>query len=77
MIMPLLTQVVIDVYGWRRALLLVGGLNIHLILCGALLKATPTPASKISNDSESRGSAGIPQTGRETISWVFWICSKV
>ena len=78
MVMPLLTQLFIDVYGWRGALLLVGGLNLHLILCGALLKTTT--ASEIYDVSESRfkdvseslstdvsesRSTGIPQTDRK------------
>ena len=35
--MPLLTQVFMDVYGWRGALLLLSGLSMHYIPCGALI----------------------------------------
>ncbi len=38
MIIPLLTQLFIDVYGWRGAMLLLAALNMHLILSGAVLR---------------------------------------
>ena len=36
-LMPLLTQFLSDVYGWRGALLILGGLNLHIVVSGALL----------------------------------------
>ena len=42
MVVPLLTQFLIDLYGWRGALLLIGGLNLHVIICGASLRAVRT-----------------------------------
>ena len=59
MVMPLLTQLFIDVYGWRGALLLIGGLNFHLIVCGALLQATTAV--------ERNDVSEIPQTDRKHI----------
>ena len=38
MIMPLATQFLLDLYGWRGALLILAGLNLHLVVCGATLR---------------------------------------
>ena len=38
MTIPLLTQLFIDTYGWRGSLLLLGGINLHLVVSGALLR---------------------------------------
>ena len=46
--MPLLIQFCIDVYGWRGTLLLIGGINLHCIVSGALLK--PIPANISASD---------------------------
>ena len=40
MVIPLLTQVFMDIYGWRGSMLLIGGLNLHIVLCGSLLRPT-------------------------------------
>ena len=37
MAIPLLTQLLIDTYGWRGCMLLLGGINLHLVMSGALL----------------------------------------
>ena len=37
MTIPLLTQLLIDTYGWRGSMLLLGGINLHLVVSGALL----------------------------------------
>ena len=37
-IMPLLTQFFIDIYGWRGAMLLLGGIKLHSIISGSLLR---------------------------------------
>ena len=47
-VMPLLIQLFIDVYGWRGTLLLVGGINLHCMVSGALLK--PITASRNASD---------------------------
>ncbi|XP_072035493.1 monocarboxylate transporter 13-like [Amphiura filiformis] len=36
-LMPLLTQLFLDIYGWRGALLLLSGLCLHSLPCGAML----------------------------------------
>ena len=41
LVMPLLTQLLLDNYGWRGTLMLFAGLNLHLIVCGALVKPFP------------------------------------
>ncbi|XP_038066413.1 monocarboxylate transporter 12-like [Patiria miniata] len=35
------TQLLLDTYGWRGAMLLLGGLSMHLAPCGALLRTPP------------------------------------
>lgn len=35
--MPLFTQILMDIYGWRGALLLLSGLSMHFIPCGSLI----------------------------------------
>ncbi|XP_038073186.1 monocarboxylate transporter 12-like isoform X2 [Patiria miniata] len=42
-------QVLLDTYGWRGALLLLGGFSLHLGVCGALLRS-PSTATRISGD---------------------------
>ncbi|XP_022104115.1 monocarboxylate transporter 12-like [Acanthaster planci] len=39
-----LTQVLLDTYGWRGALLLLGAISMHLGVCGLLLRPSPTSA---------------------------------
>ncbi|XP_072035491.1 monocarboxylate transporter 12-like [Amphiura filiformis] len=36
-LMPLLTQIFLDIYGWRGALLLLSGLCLHSLPCGAIV----------------------------------------
>ncbi|XP_072039691.1 monocarboxylate transporter 13-like [Amphiura filiformis] len=38
MVMPPMTQLLLYIYGWRGSMLLLAALNLHLIVCGALLK---------------------------------------
>ncbi len=38
MILPILTQHLINVYGWRGTMLILGGVNLHCIAAGALLR---------------------------------------
>ncbi|XP_072043009.1 monocarboxylate transporter 13-like [Amphiura filiformis] len=42
---PLATQLVLDVYGWKGTLLLISGIVLHSIPCGALLKSEKSRAS--------------------------------
>ena len=35
MTIPLRTQLLIDTYGWRGCMLLLGGINLHLVVSGA------------------------------------------
>ncbi|XP_072047230.1 monocarboxylate transporter 13-like [Amphiura filiformis] len=50
MIMPPMTQFLQDIYGWRGAMLLLAGLNLHLIVCGALLKPLKTDAVELEDN---------------------------
>ena len=51
MVMPLATQFLIDLYGWRGALLLIGGLNLHGIICGASLRRATDDVSEITMET--------------------------
>ncbi|XP_072040510.1 monocarboxylate transporter 13-like [Amphiura filiformis] len=42
MIMPPMTQLLQDIYGWRGTMLLLAGLNLHRLVCGALLQPLQT-----------------------------------
>ena len=48
-VIPLLTQLLIDTYGWRGCMLMLGGINLHLVVSGALL--TPVTPNRNINDS--------------------------
>ena len=37
MVMPLSTQLFIDIYGWRGAMLIIGTITLHLVVSGVLL----------------------------------------
>ena len=47
MVMPLVTQFLLDVYGWRGTLMILGALLLHLIVCGAVL--TPVKREHLEN----------------------------
>ncbi|XP_072027312.1 monocarboxylate transporter 12-like [Amphiura filiformis] len=53
MVMPLLSQYFLQVYGWRGTFLLFGGLNMHLLICAALLKPQQTQRKYISGTRSS------------------------
>ncbi|XP_071784886.1 monocarboxylate transporter 13-like [Asterias amurensis] len=42
MVAPLMTQFLLDTYGWRGALLMWGGISLHMSVCGALLRPVAT-----------------------------------
>ncbi|XP_033643458.1 monocarboxylate transporter 12-like [Asterias rubens] len=44
-----LTQILLDTYGWRGTMLIMGGITSNLVVCGALLK---TPAVASPTDTE-------------------------
>ncbi|XP_072039132.1 uncharacterized protein [Amphiura filiformis] len=51
MVMPLITQFLLEVYGWRGTMLIIGGLNAHITVCGALLK--PLERRQLSDDNQN------------------------
>ncbi|XP_074555056.1 monocarboxylate transporter 13 [Halichoeres trimaculatus] len=53
-----LFQLLVEVYAWRGALLILGGLSLNIIPCGALIRPKPRPKSpeKIISESEPRAS---------------------
>ena len=62
MIVPLLTQLFIDVYGWRGTMLLLGALNMQLVLSGAVMR----PVNKAEQGKSSvKTSQHFP--GKDTI----------
>ena len=42
-----LTQLLMDTYGWRGTLLILGSISSHIALCGALLKVSVTDESAV------------------------------
>ncbi|XP_072017430.1 monocarboxylate transporter 11-like [Amphiura filiformis] len=49
-VMPILTQMLRDVYGWRGTLVLLSGLCAHSILCGALIKIDAHNEQEVTDD---------------------------
>ena len=68
MVMPLLTQLFIDIYGWRGAMLIIGAITSHLVASGALLIAVkpldqtenPTESAKLHQQTGSKGNTQNP-----------------
>ncbi|XP_072051825.1 monocarboxylate transporter 6-like [Amphiura filiformis] len=48
-IMPLLTQFLNDVYGWRGTMLILGGINLHCVISGALLRPVSCNLQDVQN----------------------------
>ncbi|XP_038057770.1 monocarboxylate transporter 13-like [Patiria miniata] len=40
-----MTQVLLDTYGWRRTMLLLGGVSFHLVACAMLMRRNPSSSS--------------------------------
>ncbi|XP_038071621.1 monocarboxylate transporter 12-like [Patiria miniata] len=57
------TQMLLDTYGWRGALLILGGLAVHLEVCGALLRSLSTDKTNDSYQPVSTGDNEEPQVG--------------
>ncbi|XP_063966639.1 monocarboxylate transporter 12-like isoform X2 [Lytechinus pictus] len=55
MVMPWLFDIIIDNYGWRGGLLLLGALNSHYILIGSLLKPTKRRSKRKDSCSNQDG----------------------
>ncbi|XP_038058772.1 monocarboxylate transporter 12-like [Patiria miniata] len=60
-----IVQIFIDTYGWRGAMLLVGAISVHLVVCGALmLRAGAPSASRYqklpANDGISKHPSQLP-----------------
>ncbi|XP_038053897.1 monocarboxylate transporter 12-like [Patiria miniata] len=63
-------QLLLDTYGWRGALLILGGFALHLGVCGALLRSPSTDESKtnssyqlVSNEEPRLGSSSAEKKG--------------
>ncbi|XP_072036207.1 monocarboxylate transporter 13-like [Amphiura filiformis] len=50
-ILPIITQLLLDLYGWRGALLILSGISFHSVPCGALIKAHISHETKLSQDN--------------------------
>ena len=61
MVMPLLTQLFLDIYGWRGAMLLLGGLNLHIVLCGALFRPTLKEVTKVQREHKPKDTSSISE----------------
>ena len=53
-VMPLVTQFLLDLYGWRVTILLISALNLHLVVSGALLRPI-TPLNEEQDDTKNCG----------------------
>ena len=53
-VMPLVTQFLLDLYGWRVTILLISALNFHLVVSGALLRPI-TPLNEEQDDTKNCG----------------------
>ena len=62
MIIPPLIQLFLDTYGWRGALLLLGGITFHLVVCGALLTRRPS-STELKTTNENY--IPVPASGEE------------
>ena len=64
-VLPLCTQKLLEIYDWRGAMLLLGGLNLHTVVSGAILqgkvmqRVSPRDISTINHKSTSLVSEGI------------------
>ncbi len=66
MIIPLLTQLFIDVYGWRGTMLILGALNTQLILSGAVMR----PIYKFKEDQRTSSVKTPPHfSSKHTVSF--------
>ncbi|XP_072027746.1 monocarboxylate transporter 13-like [Amphiura filiformis] len=52
-VMPLLTQFLQNLYGWRGGILLLSGISFHSVVCGALIKPSKCEYSPVSKSSEN------------------------
>ncbi|XP_038072429.1 monocarboxylate transporter 12-like isoform X2 [Patiria miniata] len=57
------TQLLLDTYGWRGALLILGGLFMHLGVCGALLRSASSDETNDSYQLVSTDANEEPQVG--------------
>ena len=64
MTIPLLTQLLIDTYGWRGCMLLLGGINLHLVVSGALL--TPVISNLKDDMKEGHSEHGVSKSMHQT-----------
>ncbi|XP_033645060.1 monocarboxylate transporter 11-like isoform X2 [Asterias rubens] len=65
-VVPLI-QLFLDIYGWRGTMLLLGGLFLHLAVCGALIKSPAASggqddyeAARINEEKEARDDTDVP-----------------
>ncbi len=52
--MPLVTQLLLDIYGWRGTVLLLSGISAHGIACGALFKPIITVYARVSSSGKTK-----------------------
>ncbi len=60
MVAPLMTQFLLDTYGWRGALLMWGGISLNVTVCGALLR--PAITGDADGDIEVSPSSAVEST---------------
>ncbi|XP_072028551.1 monocarboxylate transporter 13-like [Amphiura filiformis] len=61
-VMPLLTQILVDIYGWRGTILLLTGISLHGVICGAVFKPnTPDEYTQLSSPVSLTGTNSANQ----------------
>ena len=63
MSMPLISQLFRQVYGWRGAFLLLGGLNLQLVVCGSLLRPQKTFEKTLTQSNNDEVTTTKSKTG--------------
>ncbi|XP_071796126.1 monocarboxylate transporter 4-like [Asterias amurensis] len=76
-----LIQLFLDIYGWRGTMLLIGGLSLHIALCGALMKPHEASGSQdgyeaalTDEEQETRDDDVVPSN---RCGWLLLFCQSL
>ncbi|XP_038049220.1 monocarboxylate transporter 11-like [Patiria miniata] len=64
MLLGPITQVLVDTYGWRGAMLLLGGVSFHLVVAGMLIRRPPNSYQAVPDHEEQLTIDGIDSPGK-------------
>nr|XP_054753715.1 monocarboxylate transporter 12-like [Lytechinus pictus] len=82
LILPLLTQKILEAYNWRCTVLILGALNLNTVVCGSCLDPTTLNSGKTSpptphNSSTKPGSIKYQEDDNDSDSMLFWCFHNV